>query len=144
MLTDNAINAVSEYTVETPIQKLYRLKALYSKEELNDEEKDEIAILNDELDVVNEALNDKQLCNEMLSFLYTTGINCNALLFGAVGLADYVIERYSPNDCGYDVFNDWWIASCYFNGTDMIDRAISRTIDFMIAEENAKSVEKEN
>ena len=43
MLTDNAINAVSEYTNKTPIQKLFRLKALYSKEDLNDEEKDEIS-----------------------------------------------------------------------------------------------------
>ena len=139
MYTFDGFDFHTEY--ENDLDALMRLKELYTKEDLTEEEQREIRFINRYLEdsIIDNALEDETLCKEMLAFLNETGSDCNSLLFGAVGLAQRIIDLFSPNNNGCDKFHDWWIEPNYYNCVDMVDRAVIRAIDKRIAAETEVS-----
>ena len=73
---------------------------------------------------------DEQLKKDTIQFLIETGTNFDQIIYGAVGLGVYLVQRLWPGDYDYvnDNFCQYWIESLNIHEgmTGIIDAALER------------------
>ena len=121
------------------VEVLELAKSLFNKEELTEDEILEWNSINrteDLTDALTERMdNDHALTVAVLDYLTKSGTNLDQIIFSAVAIGNYLLEKFRPDDCGYDRFHEFWIEQSWLTeeAQALVDRAVNNAFDNMIS-----------
>lgn len=121
------------------VEVLELAKTLFNKEELTEDEIREWNFIDRMEDMTEDLIgrmdNDHALTVAVLDYLTQNGTNVEQIIFGAVAIGNYLLEKFRPDDCGYDRFHEFWIEPSRLTeeAQALVDRAVNNAFDNMIS-----------